>query len=693
MNKYLVVTIVLLCLSFSGSYSQSAFEHIKLADTLLWDDLYDEVAMHLAQADSLLAITPDEETSTYYQIVLGDYHLSQQQYPRAAEAYEPLLAVPAPRNKKDRLKLAKAINDLGIAYYHLAEMDKAKEMHLKSLILYDDDLEGLSYNYNNIALIEQQKRNPDSALYYYNKSLEASVAIPDSLGIAYKYLNIGSLYVGLGEDLKALDYMQKCRQVAEAIDNEKMVMSATIRLGVIYQRLRDLSTSGRYLHTARKYYETKDKPRTLGSVYKQIANLKLDLNSTDSARYYILLALEQYKPIESVHGIATSFKVLAKTYRLAGKPDLSRQYLDSAIALSAGKYRNTMVSSSLALADLLLEQGEYDKAIDIAETLNDKVEGNFPMSSQHLQARVLSQAYTQKGNYRKALMYSEKSRVVKDSVYNQERALDIARMEYQDETAREEVLRKANEERQELLLEQERERNRWFLITAMGIGILLVLLAFTAYRSANRKKRDNHLLSRQNETIAAKNNELESMNAAVAGKNDELQAKNSELIKLREKELRHQQYEKELMEETMAIKERELAAIAMVTHEKNSVLSQVEKQLAELQKGAGDLVPEVDRIRRSVASNLNMKDSWDSFVHQFETVHPRFFAELKERHPDLTLNDLKMSAYIKVGMGNKEIAQVTNLALSSVKKNINRLKKKLGLTPEESVRDYLIFRT
>ena len=80
----------------------------------------------------------------------------------------------------------------------------------------------------------------------------------------------------------------------------------------------------------------------------------------------------------------------------------------------------------------------------------------------------------------------------------------------------------------------------------------------------------------------------------------------------------------------------------------------------------------------------------DSFLHKFENVHPQFFDSLKEDNPNLTINDLKLSAYLKIGMSNKEIANVTHLTLGSVKSSINRLKKKLKMGADDSIRDFVL---
>ena len=80
---------------------------------------------------------------------------------------------------------------------------------------------------------------------------------------------------------------------------------------------------------------------------------------------------------------------------------------------------------------------------------------------------------------------------------------------------------------------------------------------------------------------------------------------------------------------------------------------------------------------------------WDDFKLHFENVNTGFFDKLNELHPDLTNRDKRLCAYVKMGMGNKEIAYVNHINYSSIKKALGRLRKKLGLTPELRLRDYI----
>lgn len=140
------------------------------------------------------------------------------------------------------------------------------------------------------------------------------------------------------------------------------------------------------------------------------------------------------------------------------------------------------------------------------------------------------------------------------------------------------------------------------------------------------------------------------------------------------------------IEALVSQKDRELANMAMTTHEHNKFLDSLHIELKELanRPSAEGLNKVAKRIKRQTAN----EDSWNSFMLHFDSVHPDYFRTL--RKVGLTVNELKIAAYLKIGMGNKEIASLTGVEPVTVKSNIYRLKKKIGLSPEEDLRDYLI---
>ena len=78
------------------------------------------------------------------------------------------------------------------------------------------------------------------------------------------------------------------------------------------------------------------------------------------------------------------------------------------------------------------------------------------------------------------------------------------------------------------------------------------------------------------------------------------------------------------------------------------------------------------------------------FEENFNQVHDEFFEILKKRHSALTPKDLKICAYIKMNLANKEIAPLMNISVRGVETHRYRLKKKLNLENDISLADYLL---
>ena len=177
----------------------------------------------------------------------------------------------------------------------------------------------------------------------------------------------------------------------------------------------------------------------------------------------------------------------------------------------------------------------------------------------------------------------------------------------------------------------------------------------------------------------------------IIAQKESLQLKNEELQILRKKEQEMMENERAYMAENISNKERQLATVTMLSHEKNALLHQLLTQVREVKEQVDN--PKVTGLKAAeklIQKNLNIENSWDSFVYQFENVHPNFFKQIKDKHPAISPTELKTSAYIKIGFSNKEIAQVTNMATTTIKKNVSRLKKRLELGADVDVRDYIL---
>ena len=73
--------------------------------------------------------------------------------------------------------------------------------------------------------------------------------------------------------------------------------------------------------------------------------------------------------------------------------------------------------------------------------------------------------------------------------------------------------------------------------------------------------------------------------------------------------------------------------------------------------------------------------NWKEFEARFVEINSIFHKVLTDQFPNLTANELKLCALIKLNFSGKEMANLLGIGLESIHTLRYRLRKKMGLTP------------
>lgn len=133
-------------------------------------------------------------------------------------------------------------------------------------------------------------------------------------------------------------------------------------------------------------------------------------------------------------------------------------------------------------------------------------------------------------------------------------------------------------------------------------------------------------------------------------------------------------------------KNRELAISTMSLVKRSEFLSKIKSDLKPIQ--ANNKI--VKNVIKTINSNLNSKDDWKFFEEAFNNADKDFFKKLKSKYPDLTPNELKLCAYLRLNLTSKEIAPLFNISPKSVEIKRYRLRKKMKLDRETSLTNYIL---
>lgn len=150
---------------------------------------------------------------------------------------------------------------------------------------------------------------------------------------------------------------------------------------------------------------------------------------------------------------------------------------------------------------------------------------------------------------------------------------------------------------------------------------------------------------------------------------------------------RRHRREREELEKSLDRNRRRLTVAEMKVVEKEKALEDVMRQVSANDNDRLDAMSKklLAQIKSSQGGDLD----WEKLNLLFCELHPDFMTKLKEAAPTLSSGDMRLAALIYMGVETKHIARLMSINADSVKKNRQRLRSKLKLTPDQSVDDFL----
>jgi DNA-binding CsgD family transcriptional regulator len=157
---------------------------------------------------------------------------------------------------------------------------------------------------------------------------------------------------------------------------------------------------------------------------------------------------------------------------------------------------------------------------------------------------------------------------------------------------------------------------------------------------------------------------LEKENINLASKNLELEKSN-------------------LMQE-LEIKNKELATNVMYQIQKNELIHEIGQKLQKLSYSISKsdqqlIIGIIKDLEKTQDSSI-----WNEFEVRFQQVHNDFYNKLNVINPELSLNDRRLCAFLRLNMTTKEICSITGQSIRSIEVARTRLRRKLDLTNSET---------
>ena len=157
------------------------------------------------------------------------------------------------------------------------------------------------------------------------------------------------------------------------------------------------------------------------------------------------------------------------------------------------------------------------------------------------------------------------------------------------------------------------------------------------------------------------------------------------------KELQYSAKQAQELKQELDFKNKELEKFAINLVEKEEILKKVKDILAlvkktEIKSGKKEVVSELSNL---MLNNLNLSNEKISFYQNVDDINKDFYIRLSQQFNNLTENDKRLIAFLKLGLSSKEISSLVNISTKSVEMNRYRLRTKLGLLNDQNLLSFV----
>lgn len=168
--------------------------------------------------------------------------------------------------------------------------------------------------------------------------------------------------------------------------------------------------------------------------------------------------------------------------------------------------------------------------------------------------------------------------------------------------------------------------------------------------------------------------------------------RNIHLMKIRSRETKRLRKMNEELQQEVQDKSAELLTQTFFVVQRNELLMKIKDELEVFYKKQNNknLAPLFNKVNSLLNANMDTENDWKMFLISFEQKHAGLFKKLKDTYPQLTSNDLRLCACLKLNMDSKDIASLMNVSVRAIENSRSRLRKKLNIPPQEHLSDFFV---
>jgi len=642
----------------------------------------------------LLEKKDDKKMRSRIFINIGEINKYQGNYPQALEFYHKALKLKEEDNEESGISLS--FMNIGSIYTLQGDYEKALAYHHQALKIAEklNDKRLISNCYEEIGIVYLQTNNPE-ALVYFQKALAIVENLSYKTPILRVLSKIGDFYRARGDYSEALENYSRALKISEELSRKRTICETCIKIGDIYLLQKEYVKALNYSH---KSLELANELKLLSNqkdIHQQLSKIYAATNDYKNA--YIHLQLFTQKN-DSVYNEKNVNKIaeLEYTYKFEKEKQALELEHQKEDAVQAAEIKQHRIIIILLIAGFILIS---ILAFYIYRSYRVKHNTNLLLIQQKNEIEELNEEY---------------------HVVNEEL------MRSNEELLNTKKLVEENEEKLKLLIKNSNdilvlvnEKGEQFFIsdaaknlTGYNIAELLGSVEDVIYPSDLDTVRQhwNRVLANKDvadciqyrhkhkekgyvwfEVVAQNFLDHPSIKSVVANVRDITERKKVEQA-LEESEAQKAELmamELERIGKELESNQKSVTAATLKLIQNSEHDAQMIEKLTEIGNNSN---PEGKQLINALISDykrISYNSNWDEFEILFEKVHSSFYKKLNAQFPNLTTNERKICAFLKLNMSSKAMAQITFQSEEALKKARLRLRQKLEISRETNLVTFL----
>jgi len=505
--------------------------------------------------------------------------------------------------------------------------------------------------------------DPDKALDYANQTLELAEKNNNLESKLLAYLQIGEIYWSQSDFRSSLEIGNKAKVLASDLELQREFAESLILIARNFSALGDFKKSANLNFQALRIFEEFDDKKGIGEVFSRIGSDYFHQENYDKALEYYTQSMNIARETKDLAGISRGLNNMAIVYAVIGENKYVKTNLQESIEINKLLDRPIWEGINYSnLGNLYRIEGNFDTSLYFL----NKAETIFSILNNHPNLANLF--------YNKSLYYSD--------LGNMDSSLHYAKYAY--EIARENNLKKmvynaAKKQRYIYQAQNDFENAFKFSMTELQlkdslditntmtrISQLELLYEFDKLEQENKIKQQHreYIFMITGTTIVF----MLILLVIIIVTRNRLKTKN-------------EQIERRRLNMELEIKNKELASNVMTLIRKNEILSGIGDKLMNIQN---DAVKEetkfaIKKIARELQKSTD-NEIWDEFEIRFKQVHGEFYNKLLKQFPNLSPNEHRLCAFLRLNMTTKEISELTGQRIDTLEIARWRLRKKLKIS-------------